>query len=56
MKALEGIRADSVRMFEEQVRITEIPAPPFKEQARAEYSAKKLRDVRLTARIDRKAT
>lgn len=44
-KALEAIRADSVRMFEEQVRITEIPAPPFKEQARAEYYAKKLREA-----------
>jgi acetylornithine deacetylase/succinyl-diaminopimelate desuccinylase-like protein len=53
VKALAGIRADSVRMFEEQVRINEIPAPPFKEQVRAEYYLKKLREAGLKdARID----
>jgi len=53
-KALAGIRADSVRMFEEQVRINEIPAPPFKEQVRAEYYLRKLREAGITdARIDR---
>jgi hypothetical protein len=30
-----------VRMFEEQVRINEILAPPFKEQARADISLRK---------------
>lgn len=52
-KALEGIKADSVRMFEEQVRLNEIPAPPFREQTRAEYYLKKLREAGLRdARID----
>lgn len=52
-KALEGIRGDSVRMFEEQVRLTEIPAPPFKEEVRAQYYLKKLREAGLAdARID----
>lgn len=37
MKAIEAIKGSSVRMLEAQVRITEIPAPPFKEKARAEY-------------------
>lgn len=52
--ALEGIRADSVRMFEEQVRLNEIPAPPFKEEVRAQYYLKKLREAGLKdARIDK---
>ena len=46
-KALDGIRADAMRMFEEQIRLNEIPAPPFKEQARAEYYVKKLREAGL---------
>ena len=52
-KALEAIKADSVRMFEEQVRLNEIPAPPFKELARAEYYLRKLREAGLRdTRID----
>jgi tripeptide aminopeptidase len=52
-KALDAIRADSVRMFEEQVRLNEIPAPPFKEATRAQYYLKKLREAGLSdARID----
>jgi tripeptide aminopeptidase len=52
-KALEGIKGDSVRMFEEQVRLNEIPAPPFKEATRAQYYLKKLREAGLSeARID----
>jgi tripeptide aminopeptidase len=46
-KALEGIRGDSARMFEEQVRINEIPAPPFKERTRAEYYLKKMQAAGL---------
>jgi tripeptide aminopeptidase len=54
VKALQAIRADSVRMFEEQVRINEIPAPPFKEEMRAQYYAKKLREAGLAdVRIDK---
>jgi acetylornithine deacetylase/succinyl-diaminopimelate desuccinylase-like protein len=54
IKALEGIKGSSVRMFEEQVRINEIPAPPFKEQARAEYYLKKVKEAGLTdAYIDK---
>jgi tripeptide aminopeptidase len=53
-KALEGIRSDSVRMFEEQVRINEIPAPPFKERTRAEYYLKKMQAAGLRdATIDK---
>lgn len=53
VKAIEGIKASSVSMFEEQVRINEIPAPPFKEQARAEYYLKKIKEAGLTdATID----
>jgi tripeptide aminopeptidase len=37
VKALEFIKADDERAFAEQKRITEIPAPPFKERQRAEY-------------------
>ena len=47
VRALEAINASSVRMFEEQVRINEIPAPPFKEQVRAEYYARKLKEAGL---------
>lgn len=54
IKALDSIKAGSVRMFEEQVRIVEIPAPPFKEQTRAEYYLKKLQEAGLAdAAIDR---
>ena len=54
IKALEGIKGSSVRMFEEQVRINEIPAPPFKEQARAEYYLKKVKEAGLAdATIDK---
>ena len=35
-EALAAIKGAGVRMFEEQVRINEVPAPPFKEQVRAE--------------------
>lgn len=47
IKTLEAIRSDSLRMFDEQVRINEIPAPPFKEQVRAEYYLKKVREAGL---------
>ena len=53
VKAMEGIKTSSVRMFEEQVRISEVPAPPFKEQARAAYYLGKVKEAGLTdATID----
>lgn len=52
--ALEAIKSAGARMFEEQVRINEIPAPPFKEQVRAEYYLKKIREAGLpNAYIDK---
>jgi acetylornithine deacetylase/succinyl-diaminopimelate desuccinylase-like protein len=54
IKALADIRADDARTFEEQKTLTEIPSPPFKEQARAAYYVKRLREVGLSdADIDR---
>jgi tripeptide aminopeptidase len=52
-KALDDIKADDARTFEEQKRITEIPAPPFKEKKRADYYLRRFQDVGLTdASID----
>jgi acetylornithine deacetylase/succinyl-diaminopimelate desuccinylase-like protein len=45
--AMKTIREAGVRMFEEQIRINEIPAPPFKEQQRAEYYLKRMRELGL---------
>ena len=44
-KALDDIKADDARTFEEQKRIAEIPAPPFKEKARADYFLKRFQDL-----------
>ncbi|HXM81568.1 MAG TPA: M20/M25/M40 family metallo-hydrolase [Burkholderiales bacterium] len=53
-KALADIKVDDARTFEEQKTLTEIPSPPFKEQARAAYYVKRLREVGLSdAYIDR---
>jgi acetylornithine deacetylase/succinyl-diaminopimelate desuccinylase-like protein len=41
IKALEDIKADDDRAFAEQKRITEIPAPPYKESQRAHYFLKR---------------
>lgn len=46
-KALDAIRMDDARTFDEQKTITEIPAPPFKEKARAEYYVKRLQELGL---------
>src|SRR5215813_3372768 len=43
-KTLDDIKADDARTFEEQKRIAEIPAPPFKEKARADYYLKRFQD------------
>jgi tripeptide aminopeptidase len=45
IKALEDIRADDDAAFAEQKRITEIPAPPYKESVRAEYFLKRMREL-----------
>jgi tripeptide aminopeptidase len=39
-KTLEDIKADDDRALAEQKRITEIPAPPYREQVRAAYYLK----------------
>ena len=45
IKALEDIKADDGEAFAEQKRITEIPAPPFKEKLRAEYFLKRFLEL-----------
>jgi tripeptide aminopeptidase len=52
--ALAYLRAEEPRTLEEQIRICEIPAPPFEEARRAEYFRQKfvaagLRNVRIDA-------
>ncbi len=52
--AVEAVRADESRTIDEQIRLCEIPAPPFKEAARANAYAEAFRAVGLTnVRIDR---
>lgn len=46
-KAMDDIKADDARTLEEQKRITEIPAPPFKERVRAEYYLKRFKELGL---------
>jgi tripeptide aminopeptidase len=45
MKTLEDIKADDDTALVEQKRITEIPAPPFKEKVRAEYFLKRMQEL-----------
>src|SRR3954471_11120095 len=45
IKSLDDIKADDDRTFTEQKRITEIPAPPFKEKVRAEYFLKRMQEL-----------
>ena len=45
VKSLDDIKADDERTFAEQKRITEIPAPPFKEKVRAEYYQKRMQEL-----------
>jgi tripeptide aminopeptidase len=45
IKTLEDIKADDGRTFDEQKRITEIPAPPYKEKIRAEYYLKRFGEL-----------
>src|SRR5713226_5894741 len=45
IKTLEDIKADDDTAFAEQKRITEIPAPPYKENVRAEYYLKRFQEL-----------
>jgi acetylornithine deacetylase/succinyl-diaminopimelate desuccinylase-like protein len=45
MKALDDLKADDDTAFAEQKRITEIPAPPYKEKVRAEYFLKRMQEL-----------
>ena len=49
VKSLEDIKADDARTFDEQKRITEIPAPPYKEKVRAEYYRKRMQELGFKA-------
>src|SRR5215831_3851269 len=44
-KTLADLKADDDATFAEQKRITEIPAPPFKEKVRAEYYLKRMQEL-----------
>jgi acetylornithine deacetylase/succinyl-diaminopimelate desuccinylase-like protein len=53
VKTVDDIKADDERTLAEQKRITEIPAPPFKERIRAEYYQKRMQELGLNdAAID----
>jgi acetylornithine deacetylase/succinyl-diaminopimelate desuccinylase-like protein len=45
VKTLEDIKADDGRALGEQKRITEIPAPPYKESVRAAYYLKRFQEL-----------
>jgi tripeptide aminopeptidase len=45
IKALDDIKADDATAFAEQKRITEIPAPPYKEKVRADYYLKRMQEL-----------
>jgi acetylornithine deacetylase/succinyl-diaminopimelate desuccinylase-like protein len=45
IKTLEDIKADDDRALAEQKRITEIPAPPYKESVRAAYYVKRFQEL-----------
>ena len=47
-QAVTFIAADQDRFVKELIALTEIPAPPFKEQARAKAYATRLRELNLT--------
>jgi tripeptide aminopeptidase len=52
--AIDRIRRSEPQLLEEQIRLCEIPAPPFKEARRAEYFRQALQSLGLkNVRIDR---
>ncbi|MFV0480730.1 MAG: M20/M25/M40 family metallo-hydrolase [Campylobacteraceae bacterium] len=46
-KSLEDIKKDDERALKETITITEIPAPPFKEEKRAKYAIKRFQELGL---------
>ena len=51
-KALDHLGASAAELTEEQIRITEIPAPPYHEAARGAYMAKLFNDAGLKVKTD----
>lgn len=52
-QAVDFLRADDERTLKDQIELTEIPAPPFKEMVRAQEYQKRLKALGLSdARID----
>ena len=52
--AVEGLRADEPQTLEDQVRLCEVEAPPFKETKRAQFYAQMFKEIGLTnVRIDK---
>jgi acetylornithine deacetylase/succinyl-diaminopimelate desuccinylase-like protein len=51
-RVLEVLRGSASATTEEQIRITEIPAPPFQESVRAAYMKKALASTGLRAEMD----
>jgi tripeptide aminopeptidase len=52
--ALEGLRASEPQTIEDQIRLCEVEAPPFKEAKRAQLYAQMFRDIGLqNVRIDK---
>jgi tripeptide aminopeptidase len=45
VKTVADLKADDDATFAEQKRITEIPAPPFKEKVRADYYLKRMQEL-----------
>lgn len=52
--AVDGLRASEPQTIEDQIRLCEVEAPPFKEQKRAELYAQMFKEIGLTnVRIDK---
>src|SRR5260370_166764 len=57
VKTRADVKADDARGLEEETRITEIPAPRYKEKVRAEYYLKRMQELGFKdAVIDTEAT
>ena len=52
--AVEGLRASEPETIEDQIRLCEVEAPPFKESNRAQLYAQMFKEIGLTnVRIDK---
>src|SRR5688572_7597662 len=52
--AIEGVRASESQTLDDQIRLCEVEAPPFKETKRAQLYAQMFKEVGLTnVRIDK---